>query len=201
MRGLKTLVAFGTAAFTALVLSAAPASAQVSLDLLGDKDCFGSGLTCLEGSSLGSWGVVSQDGSDPVWQDELTNTDATQTWTHSFSPGVASAFLEFRTAGIADIRGPYDVFVDGLIVGQMPLDGFGHILVETFTFALPGSVLADGMIQVSFTPDLADSWAIDYSEVVSRSVVTPEPGTMALFAMGLVGMGFVARRREDGAGI
>lgn len=188
-----------------LLVTAASASAQTSLDLIGDKDCFGSGWECIEDGSTwlpGGWSSVQQDADDPSFTDNDRRLfSGAVSWTHTFASDVTSAFLQFRTVGIADIRGPYDVFVDGLLVGSMPRDGFGHILVETFTFALDASILADGVAEVTFNAVSPDVWAIDYSEIIGtrEPVTTPEPGTMALFAMGMLGLGVVVRRRRDDA--
>ena len=103
------------------------------------------------------------------------------TWDHVFAAGsYSAATLSIRTAGIADISGPYNVLVDGILVGIMPLDGIGHILVETFTFALDASILLDGMASVLIEPiGSGDTWAIDYSRIDAVRAV-PEPGTLAL---------------------
>ena len=174
------------------------ASAAV-VDLIGDKDCFGTGGACAEGSALPGWGVVTQGVGDPAFTDIHTFSGGTTSWTHSFGAGAyTGGTLSIRTAGIADIAGPYDVLVDGVSVGMMPFDGFGHILVETFTFAVDASLLADGMAMVSFDSSSGDSWAIDYSELTADMSAIPVPASLPLLGGALLFGGWVARRRRKG---
>lgn len=195
MHELARWTARGALCTVMLFALAVPTSAQTSLDLLGDKDCFGTGLVCSEGLELldyGGWGLVTGSG-DPYPTDEVINSDQLFSWTHYLSSAATSASLVIRTAGIADIRGPYSVFWDGIQVGQFPYDGSsGHILVETFSFSLSGSLATAGSHTVSFTPEYVDSWAIDYAEVVTS---VPEPGSLSLLAFGLLGLGMVRPRR------
>lgn len=190
MKALIKSLAFCGGLCVALASWAAPLSS-----LVGDKDCFGTGGACTEGDWLpGGWSL-SATGSDPSFTDRVINTSATQSWTHNVVAGnYSSAILTFRTAGIADIAGPYDIFADGVVVGSLPLDGFGHIIVETFSFSLDPSMLLDGLVNISFTPNESDSWAIDYSEIVYDDAQVPEPESLLLVGLGLLGL--VGARRK-----
>ena len=177
------------------------ASAGLLTSVVGDKDCFGTLDACIEDGSAwltGGWGAVTAEVDDPLFTDRVINTGATQSWDHGFSAGTySSAFLDIRTAGMADIAGPIDVFVDGILAGSMPLDGFGHIIVETFSFGFDASLLSDGLATVSFTPaSSGDSWAIDYSEIRAVTSSIPEPGSFALLGLGLACLGFSRQKTK-----
>jgi hypothetical protein len=202
IRSTPLLVALAAGSL-AFLLGTGSVSAQTSLSLVGDKDCFGTGWTCTEGASLSSvWADVGPDAGDPAFTDaRLRNIHPT--WSHTFTPPVSGGYLTIRTAGIAEVYGPYGVFVDGLSVGEFPLDPDMDYEVETFTFGLTSGMLADGEIEVRFESGMYDWWAVDYAEVFASdvddgdAVVTPEPSAVAIFAVGLLGLGFVARRREE----
>jgi uncharacterized protein (TIGR03382 family) len=101
--------------------------------------------------------------------------------------------VTIRTAGFADIAGPYTLFADSASIGAFPIDGDGHILVETFSFSLTDAMVADGSVTFSFTPNASDTWAFDYIEITADTGTVPLPGTLALAGLGLLGLGL--RRR------
>lgn len=181
-------------ALTAALLALPGAATASSISLFGDKDCFGSGLACTDGSSLANWGLVSNSG-DPAPTDRRISTGSPVTWTMSFAPGTyADALVTLRTVGLADLHGPYTLFADGAAVGSIPMAGAGHIRIETFSFVLDSALLTDGSVNFSFTPALGDLFAIDYVEITGRSVAAvPVPGTLALAGLALVGLAL--RRR------
>lgn len=180
-----------------VLLTLSTSTYAASLDLYGDKDCFGTGGACVEDGVTWalSWGEESADASDPIWTDRTYSSGETASWTHTFTAGAyTSAFLTFRTAGIADISGPYDVIVDGEVVGQMPYDGYGHILAKTFSFAIDSSYLLDGILEVSFSTVSGDWWALDYAEITASPV--PVPGAIFLFGPALLGLVGLGRKRK-----
>ena len=186
------------AAIVGLGFATGAAAASLT-DLEGDKDCFGTGGACVEDGVTwvpGLWGAEAQDATDPADMDVL-KTGGTGTWTHSFAPGAyTNASVSFLTAGIGDIRGPYDVFADGTRIGEIPFDGGGgHILAETFTFAVPDGLLTDGSLTISFTAVSPDAWAVDYSELTARMNVIPLPAAGALMLGALAALGAAGRRR------
>jgi hypothetical protein len=172
------------------------ASAAVLTDLYGDKDCFGTGGPCVEDGVTWalSWGDEVASG-DPAWTDTRYSSGETASWSQSIAAGrYSSASLTFRTAGSADLAGPDDVVVDGVVVGSMPLEGPGHILAKTWTFAIDTALIADGMAMVSFMTSSGDSWALDYSELTAETAAVPLPASLPLLLGSLGGLAAWRRR-------
>lgn len=166
-------------------------------DLVGDKDCFGLGGACADGTLYRSLG--GSFFSDYRSATDLTNAPFTDFWgsdagisyAHSGTAG-QTATLTLRIAGVADNRGPWDVFGDGVLLGQIPTNtstsGFEEVL--TYTFSVGAGLMADGQLNVLLNinvPSVGDGYSVDYSELSSTSTV-PEPVTGALVALGLAGL-------------
>ncbi len=196
MKKILTVVALGAAL-------AAPAMAQTSL--VGDKDCFGLGGSCPDGTGWqtdlgGTFGFPSsyQGPGDPAFTDKW-DADIDFSYVHTYALGAASsAFLTILTAGLADNRGPWDVFFNGTSIGQFTVNTNASAFeeVRTFTFAVPVALLtgSDTIRLAINTPEFNDGYSIDYSELTINAV--PEPATVALMLAGLGVVGGVARRRS-----
>lgn len=194
-----------SAALLALGASASARAAAIT-SIAGDKDCFGLGGSCPDGSlyqNLG--GVFFDDHSTP--SDPL-GTDAWDSWpTVSFGLGFSgtdatSAVVEFRIAGVADGgRGPYDVFFNGVAIGQIPqnLDDQAFQEVETHDYIVPiGLIGVNNTLSFTAT-DQGDGWALDYVQLTVEGTPgssAPEPATWALVLSGFVGLGAMLRRRR-----
>ena len=189
------------AAVVALALLPTSASASV-ISLLGDKDCFGLGGACPDGTrwqdDLGGVFFTSNQGiGDPAFTDVWSTPDDVS-YTHTYAMGGApiSAELEVKIAGIHDINTGqvYDVLFNGVSVGVIPpnLGGDAFQEVLTYLFAVPTGLLT-GSDVVSWSGTGGDGYSIDYSELRVATAV-PEPAT--LFMMG-AGLAMLVRRRQS----
>jgi hypothetical protein len=179
---------------------------------LGDKDCFGIGGSCPDGSMIAT-GFDNQTAGDPVFTDKY-DVFSPISYSHTYSLGgatILSAELEIRTLGIADsdnvrTRGPWDVLVGGTTVGQFPSNGafFADQMVTTHLFSIPVGLLtvsSAAIILNTNVPDSIDGFAIDYSELrlTTSDSAVPEPGTLILFGAGLAGVVFIRKRHTPRA--
>ncbi len=204
----KLLTGFTT--FIMLSSIVGMANAGLIINLVGDKDCFGLGGTCPDGSLYrdqlgGTFFEDNRDVSDPTFTD-IWAVDAAITYGHSYSLGgetATSAELEIRTAGLADNRGPYDVFFNGTDIGEFPtdtFDSFQKVTTHIFPFSASLLTLSDTILLNINVPDEGDGFSIDYSElrISTDSAPIPEPATMILFGTGIAGLiGTRIRRKKN----
>lgn len=181
-------------------MAAAAANADV-ISLLGDKDCFGLGGSCPDGSRFvtdlgGAFFTSYQDPGDPAFTDDWT-TPGSVSYTHTYAlPGdITSAVLELKIAGIADISpSPYTVMFNGVGIGTIPFntDVNAYQAVLTYDFNVPIALLS-GADTIYFGPTGGDGFIVDYSQLDIATI--PEPGTLALLGTGLIGLASRLRRK------
>ena len=169
------------------------AASVISMD--GDADCFGLGGSCPDGTlwrdDLGGVFFTNyQDPGDPAFTDKWSaDVDPTALHTYVLDGAAVSATLEVRTAGLADNRGPWDVFFNGVLIGQFSTNTSANAFQEvlTHTFLVPIALLSgsDTALFKINNPGVTDGYSIDYSQLSIETAAVPEPISLLLLGGGL----------------
>ena len=166
---------------------------------IGDQDGFGLGTLPDESFPLSTLQTGGGDGTD-LWffgsQSFSLSYDASDIGT------ITSASLEVFAGGLGWL-GIGSLYFDGTFVGQLT-DGDinaspnNYARLDFFDLMSLSSLL-DGSDTFTISTNRDDGWALDYMKLTveydSHSV--PEPGTLALFSIGLAAMGLSRGRKRQ----
>ena len=178
-----------------LALVSGAASAATIVAQIGDVDGFGQCATFGSGSRF-AWSTVCDNGTG--------DGDGTDTWvygdrsfTFAYDLGwlpIKSATLEVFAGGVG-LKGKASVLLDGQMLGKLRNgndDGQGnYAYLDIFDISPDLIRQPGGSNQLMF--DLVndrDGWVLDY---VKLSITVPEPGGLALLAIGLIAAGYAGR--------
>jgi hypothetical protein len=188
-----------TAGGVVITLALQPLAKAASLSILvGDKDCFGLGELCADGTlwrdelggkfpskpsnnvsgSSGSYRSASDADFTDKW---FAGRNITYTNSYDFNGEIpVSAELVIRTAGLVDNRGPWDVLFNSILLGQFATNTSPNAFqqVVTHIFSVPINLLtgSDNILLDINKQSLVDGYSIDYSElhITTKAKAVPE---------------------------
>lgn len=195
--------------FAAAAMIAVPhAAAAAGTSMVGDDDCFGLAASCPDGTNweTGLGGVFFTANQGPG------DAPFTDTWDSFVDPNfalatpggsTASAMIVTRIAGVADNRGPWNVFINGFMVGTIPVNTDANAFqeVKTYSFNVPlADLLAVNNVVLGINdPTVNDGYDIDFVSLVTTGGGVPEPAAWSLMLMGFAGLGLAVRRQRRGS--
>lgn len=194
-----------------LVAISSIAYATTIVDLIGDKDGFG--ISAIDGNTFDSSliGIGDGDGTD-VWM----SGDYTYTHTYDISglATITSASLEIFTGGGHNTQeSMISIYLDSSLgfvkVSDLQngvVDGDNVARLDTFDLMAYSSALLGSTTLMIETQTKNDEWVLDYSQLTISGVSglfdvsldstpVPEPATMILFSLGLLGIAGVSRKK------
>lgn len=126
----------------------------------------------------------------------------------TFTPGVGLAAATISGTYGSDIvstsTAGFDLFLDGIMVAQCvyldPGCWQAGAAYRPWSYTFSGaelSIFDDGLADLTVVQTSQTSIRLGSLTLEGRTVVTPEPMTAVLLAVGLLGMAFVARKREE----
>ena len=197
--GKKLLAGLATGAFMFGMVGVANATTVV--DLYGDQDGFGIGLSHGDGANYTS--IVNEaddDGFTDTW------VYSTQSWSHVYDLSslgtLTTATLEIFTLG-QGLQGLTSLYVDDQLVGTLT-DGddvgpaYNYAFIDSFDLLAFSSYL-DGADTLRIeTLSSGDGWALDYSMLTLSDDVSsvPVPAAVWLFGSGLIGLLGYGKRKK-----
>jgi len=109
---------------------------------------------------------------------------------------VSNAVFSMDVTGIQSIFGSSTLLLDGHNVSAgLPIDQ-GAWGSGVYSFNVDSSWLLDGMLDVSFTGGNNDHIGFDYFELSYDAARVPEPASLALMGLGLIGLGFAKSKKR-----
>lgn|GEM_PF-2671621 len=191
------------------------------LDMIGDNDGYGYGAAMVpDGADLpvtndpeegAGWIFDNRSAAELAATNGAQGTDFEEmldvTFNHRFDLSrfdyLTEAFFTIDISGLQQgIFGGFShLYLDGVDVANLLDVDQGVWGSGLFTYAVDLSMLSDGALDVYF-----DGWDFDYGHddiaidfaalTVTGVSAIPEPATMALFGLGLVGLGMLRRWKE-----